>query len=381
MTSRPLQVPLLLPTILFVLGCLVFGAFDIGLWIPLAILMVSGVLFLWRGWGVALLIVAFAVGGVRVVLYDGEEHEGHKYESWEESSSIREVALERVGALELSPRADGLLRAMVLGERGSIEPRQWRQYSRSGASHILAVSGLHMSIIFLFLNFLLLPVVLLPRGHTLRNVLIVGVVWWYASIVGFTPSVVRSAAMFSVLQIAWVWGRPYSGVNALLFAVLVGVAITPSIIYSVGFQLSVVAVAAIFLWAQPLYYRVFGGGGFWISALCVSLSCSVAVMPIVSYTFGITPLLGVLYSPLFILCATLIVFCGALWILFPVAIFAPIIRLIVEISAMLQDRGVEWVATKSWGVIDYRAAEVEVILIYLIYIVITLLAWSKKDEN
>lgn len=369
--------PLLMPTACFIAGCLLAGAWDIHIIVPLITMLIGGILFLWRGWSVALLIFALGVGGVRVSVSDIKIQHTTIISEFE---NINSVAQHRLDDLQLSPRARALARAMVLGDKEGLTSAQRWEYGLSGASHVLAVSGLHISIIFLLLNILLMPIAALPRGHIIKNLVIVVLIWGYGGIVGFSPSVVRSAVMFSLFQVAWVVGRPYSGMNALLFAVLVGVAIAPDMLYSVGFQLSVVGVASIFLWGLPLYYRFFGGGGALVSTLCIGFGCAVATMPIVSHAFGYVPLLGVVLSPLFILCTFIIVSCGVVWIVLPIGVFAPIVRFVVEVSAMLLDNSARWVAQQEWGAVEWRASGVYILLIYLVYIVITMLVWLKKDE-
>ncbi len=375
--------PLLLPTASFIAGCVIFGVMGSNIIAPLIIILIGGAIFLWRSWGVALLIIVLGLGGVRIAIYDSELH-AHSQESWEDKDSIfghmNSLAYDKLLKLELSPRAESLTRAMVLGDRTGISTAQQQRYGLSGASHVLAVSGLHISIIVLLLNIVFMPLATLPRGDILKSLLIIVLIWVYGAVVGFMPSVIRSVIMFSVFQMAWVLGRPYSATNALLFVLLIGVVVAPALLYSVGFQLSVIAVGSIFLWGLPLYYRFFGGGGILVSALCIGFGCSVATMPIVSYTFGYVPILGMLFSPLFIFCAFLIVCCSAIWIILPIGVFAPIVRFLVEMVSMILDNSVQWVTSQSWSSVAWRCSWVEVLLIYLIYIVITALVWSKKDE-
>lgn len=380
MNNSKLQMPMLLPALGFVAGCLLFKWLDVGIITPLAIFLVSGVIVIWRGWGVALLVMLVALGGVRIGI---DEPMGEPKSEWGSEQSVwgdlRESAITRVGDLELSVRADILVRAMVLGDRDMLTSRQREAYVHSGASHILAVSGLHISVIFMFVNILLLPLVLLARGHIVRNILVVLLIWLYAAFVGFSPSVTRSAIMFSVLQFSWVTGRPYSGVNALLFTLFAAVVVEPTLIYSLGFQLSVVAVAAIFFWAMPLYYRLFSGGGFLVGALCIGVACGVATMPLVSHTFGYVALLGVAFSPVFVVTSFLIITFGVVWLLFPFEVISPIVRFFVEMGAMIQERGVEAIAGREWGVLDYRLPIKDLYLIYLIFIVITMIVWSRPS--
>ncbi len=376
---------MLLPVVAFCAGCVVVRALDVSIIAPLAIFVVSGAIAIFRSRGWALILMLCALGGVRGIMSSETESKyrtPHVEGVW---GDLRHEALLRIEGLELSPRAEVLVRAMVLGDTDGVTYEQRKTYSHSGASHILALSGLHLSVVFVVLNLLLLPVVLLPRGHIVRNILVVTLVWCYAAVVGFTPSVLRSAVMFSVFQFAWVLGRPYSGVNALLFTLFVVTLVNPGLLYTLGFQLSVLAVGAIFFWALPMYKYLFGGRGVVAAMLCVGVSCSVATMPLVSHTFGYVALLGVVFSPLFIATSTLIIIVGFVWLLFPVGVFAPVVRLLIEVGAMLQDRGAEIIASRSWGVLTLRLTQSQMVVIYLIFIVVTLIVWnyvsSKKSEK
>ncbi len=370
--------PFMILTICFVVGCLIFT--DIDLWVPLTLFGVCGALFVWRGWSVALLALAVMAGGVRVSICENPHtSQSHAQESIFTKSN--DWAQSQIDDLQLSPRSRGLASAMILGNREQITYNQRRSYGVSGASHILAVSGLHISIIVVLLNVLFRPVVLLPRGNVILSILMIVFIWGYGCVVGLSASVVRSVVMFSVLQLVWAFGSSYDGMNGLCLAVFGCVVVSPAILHSVGFQLSVLAVASIFLWGLPLYRRFFGGGGFLVSMLSISLCCSVATMPIVSHVFGYIPILGILFSPLFIFCTTAIIAVGSAWIIFPLGIFAAPLRLIVESAVMILEGSVEWVSRQGWGYVEWRASTLQLILIYLIYIVITLLVWSKENRE
>ena len=91
-------------------------------------------------------------------------------------------------------------------------------YSRSGLSHLLAVSGLHTGIVFALVNLLLWWLPLLRRGHLLRNLLAAACIWIYVAAAGFPPSAVRTAVMFTMLQSALASASEYNGLNALAAA-------------------------------------------------------------------------------------------------------------------------------------------------------------------
>ena len=114
-----------------------------------------------------------------------------------------------------APDEQALCNAMTAGDRRSLSPALRAAYSRSGTSHLLAVSGLHVGIVFLLANLLLWWLPLVRHGHILRNIAVILLIWLYAAVTGFPPSVVRAALMFSVLQFALASSSEYVGMNTL----------------------------------------------------------------------------------------------------------------------------------------------------------------------
>lgn len=113
---------------------------------------------------------------------------------------MQRVAKERLERLALPPSAMALSEAMTLGIRDGLSEEIKADYSRSGAYHLLAVSGLHIGIIALLINTLLLPLPLIRGGHRVRNIIAIALIWLYTLLTGAAPSAVRSAVMFSGAQ-------------------------------------------------------------------------------------------------------------------------------------------------------------------------------------
>src|SRR5680860_527462 len=89
----------------------------------------------------------------------------------------------------------GIIQALLLGQRNEISAETYDNYKNAGAVHILAVSGLHIGIILLLLQFLLRPLERLPKGKTLKLILIVVMLWGFAVLAGLSASVVRAVTM------------------------------------------------------------------------------------------------------------------------------------------------------------------------------------------
>lgn len=145
---------------------------------------------------------------------------------------------------------------MTAGDRSGITPELRAAYSRSGLSHLLAVSGLHTGIVFALVNLLLWWLPLLRRGHLLRNLLAAACIWIYVAAAGFPPSAVRAAVMFTMLQSALASASEYNGLNALAAAAFGMLLWNPAWLGDISFQLSFAAVAAILAWGVPLCRRL-----------------------------------------------------------------------------------------------------------------------------
>ncbi len=299
----------------------------------------------------------------------------------------------RLELLDLSQEDLGLLSGMLLGRRDGIDSDLRRSYGRSGSAHLLAISGLHLGVIFLMVNTLFSLLNLYWGGHLLRHILSIAVVWGYVCVVGFSPSLVRAASMFSVLQFALFISRPYSSLSGLAAAALAMVVVDVGVLWSVGFQLSVLAVLAILVWALPLWYVVnfelrdffdrfdkFRVLRFILLSLVIGLACSLATAPLVSYVFGYFTFWGVLCAPLFSVTVALTLLLGLLWIFFGLGFAAPFFRYMVEVVLAIQNSAVTFLSSGWRDAIDVRLSALWVVVLYLVYVVATIMlqAWLER---
>lgn len=165
---------------------------------------------------------------------------------------------------------------------------------------MLAVSGLHVGMVFLYVNLLLGALALLHRGHLLRNAAAIAVIWLFAAAAGLSPGTIRAAVMFTALQLALATTSRYAGVNILSAAAFGMLLWRPSYLFHVGFQLSFLSVAAILLWGIPLYRRLrtpWRAANAAVGMLVVGAVASTATAPLVSYCFGQIPLVGLAVNP------------------------------------------------------------------------------------
>lgn len=223
--------------------------------------------------------------------------------SWEHYPAIwRHELLERINTL-MPGEIGAFASALLLGDRSGITYEMNTAFKVSGISHIIAVSGLHVSILFSLIY------TLLARRRILSCLIGIPVLVLFAAMVGFTPSITRACIMQSLMLIAMVLDREYDGPTALSFAVLVMLVCNPLTILSVSFQLSVGCMLGIFLFSEKIqqYLQKVGEkyikkeqkrlNRFWqgiAASVSVSLSAAIVTTPLVAYYFGCVSIVSVL---------------------------------------------------------------------------------------
>jgi competence protein ComEC len=297
---------------------------------------------------------------------------------------FQSAATSRLSRLALPPAEMAVATAMTTGDRRAITPTLRQSYSRTGASHLLAVSGLHVGIAFLIINTLLYLLPLARRGHIAKNIVAVVAIWVYAAMVGLAPSVVRAAVMFTGAQLALASSRPRSGVNIMAGTAFVMLAVKPLWLLDISFQLSFIAVAGIMAWFPALYRLVEsrwrGLNALW-GMLLVGAVASVATMPLVSHTFGVFSPVGIVLNPLIVLTANVVVCFSLLWIIAPVSWLAPVFEWVVGGAAWLQNRVVELTEAVRGVSVEWQMPTWAVFVVYGAMIIFTVWLVSRPPKE
>lgn len=182
----------------------------------------------------------------------------------------------------------GVINALLLGQRQDISPELLQSYAGAGAIHILAVSGLHVGIILLILNFSFSPLERLKNGKFIKLIVVVSLLWVFAFIAGMSASVVRAVTMFTAVAIGMQVNRPTNVYNTLVISMFFLLLFKPSFLFDVGFQLSYLAVFFI-VWLQPILYNLWipkwKVPDFFWKLLTVSVAAQFGVIPLSLYYF------------------------------------------------------------------------------------------------
>lgn len=304
-----------------------------------------------------------------------------------EAQKIRNTLVERLERLDMDEDAEAVTKAMLLGAREDIDRSLRTSYSRAGASHILAISGLHVGIVAMVVWWLtwFIPIIG-RRGHIWRNLCAALIMLLYATITGLSPSVVRATIMFLTAQVALAYGTSRSALNLLTGAATLMLLINPNNLFDISFQLSVIAVAGIALGMEPAKEFFAIPNNRLLKALLgivlVGICSTLVTLPLVAHTFSTVSLVGIFLNPLVILTAQIIVLGGLIWVTLPLDFLSPVARWIIEGAAQLQNNIVSEAASLPWAALQVEIPKWIVWLCYLLMVVVILVAdeWKTKKR-
>lgn len=205
------------------------------------------------------------------------------------SALVRTKIISKLKNVNFGKDEIGIIQALFLGQRDDISEATYANYKDAGAVHILAVSGLHIGILLLFLEFLLRPLEILTKGKTIKLLVIVFLLWGFAFLAGLSASVVRAVTMFSFVAYALYLNRPSNTFNILALSMFfILLVFNPMLLFDVGFQMSYAAVFAI-VWIYPLFQKLWYPKNWAVryvwQLLSVSIAAQVGVLPISLYYF------------------------------------------------------------------------------------------------
>ncbi len=212
--------------------------------------------------------------------------------------SLRNRLSQTLAQVLPEPQAS-LAQGIFLGIRGNIPPAVKADFSHTGTAHLLAISGLHLSIVAGIL--LSLGIWLFGRRRYTYIWLALGTIWLYALLTGMHPPIVRGAIMASLFLTAELLGRQRSAITSLVFAAAIMVGISPQILWTASFQLSFLAMAGLILVFPPIQAigrkvvnatlgedgRAVSIANFITDSFSITMGAIIAVWPVVAYYFGI----------------------------------------------------------------------------------------------
>lgn len=232
---------------------------------------------------------------------------------------------------------------LILGYRADLSEEILATYSKTGTIHALSVSGMHVGLIYLIINFLLSFLNNWQHGRIIKFLVAIGLVWFYAVIAGLAPSVLRSAIMLSVYITGTTFRKHQNSYNLLCCAAFLMLLYNPLLIYDVGFQLSYLSVFGL-IFLQPLIYNWFDFENFAADKLwnffALSIAAQLATFPLAIYYFHQFPLYFLISNLFILLPVSLIMYLGIAILLLRLDFLGFMFEWIISFNNI----GLKWIA-------------------------------------
>lgn len=188
----------------------------------------------------------------------------------------------------------GIIAAMLLAQTDALPADVLQRFTRTGVSHILAISGSNISLLAVILYVVLL---LLPLSPLTRTVCMAAVMWLYIAAIGAPLSAVRAALFWTLAIWAYQWRRLTNGFSIIIFAATAMITIQPAVIQDVGFQLSLAAVLGIGLALFTFPVHTFSSSWRLLAqSMAVTCGATLATWPITAYYFHSLSFIGLLVN-------------------------------------------------------------------------------------
>lgn len=277
----------------------------------------------------------------------------------------------RQGLLEkyretVAPATYEVVAAMTLGEKKALSKETRELFNTTGASHVLAISGLHLSIIYMMVSLLVWG----RRWRIATQVVTLTLLWAFAFLAGLSASVVRAATMLTVYGLLSLGLRQKMSINVLAFTVIVILVGHPEALFDVGFQLSYMAVAAILL-MYPYLYGIVSERWLmehsctrWLWGMTVVSVCAqLGVAPLIALYFHRLAVYFLLTNLIVIPCAYLILLGGFLLL---VTSWPVIVTALTAVVAWM-DQALTWVAALPYASVGglYPSA-LQIVMVYVL---------------
>lgn len=261
-----------------------------------------------------------------------------------------------------------VLSALTIGCRDTIDRELRDSYSIAGASHLLAISGMHVGLICTILMFLLRPLRMLPGGATLSTITAITLLWCYTYFIGLTASAVRATIMLSFYLLSKLLRRDALSLNNVFVTAFIMLLFRPAWLFDVGFQLSFAAVLSI-LTFYPLLSKLYTPGNIatrylW-GIITVSIAAQIGTAPLVIHHFCRFPTHFLLTNIAIVPLMTIIVG-GAMIVLLPIPVLNDISTVIVDWSLRILNGAISLIEHLPHSSIEgVYLNNVEVAIVYL----------------
>ncbi len=248
----------------------------------------------------------------------------------------------------------GIAEALLIGYTNDLDKDLVQAYSNTGVVHIIAISGMHLGLIYVMLSWLFSRTPFIKKSSILQYILIIGFLWIFSLLTGAGASVIRSAVMFSFMLTGKTFFRQSSIYNSLAASAFVMLLYNPFYLWELGFQLSYLAIIGILVFQKPIYHLIYIPYK-WLDKIwelaAVSIAAQLLTFPICIYYFHQFPNFFLITNLLAVPLSSIILILEILIMLFAWAPMLPIY--LGKLTSMLiqwMNAIVRWLNASEWAV-------------------------------
>lgn len=299
------------------------------------------------------------------------------------SLRLRQQMINRFKQQMHDPGAIAVASTLILGYKADLSGDILQAYSKTGTIHVLSVSGAHVAIIYILLQFTLGFLNGYRRGRVIKAVIIIALIWYYSLLSGFSPAVCRAAVMISMVIIGKTYARYINLLNILAVSAFALLLYNPLLITDVGFQLSYLAVAGLVV-LQPVVYKWLAFKKKWADkiwmACSISIAAQVITFPLSALYFHQFPVYFLLSNLLIIIPTSVIMYSGVAYLALSwVPLLSTLLARLLEYTILFMNKAlaiIEYAPFASIGKIWLTVPEY--LLLYLIMISAFYYLYNKK---
>ena len=266
-----------------------------------------------------------------------------------------------------------IVMALTVGDKDELDEELKSAYNAAGASHVLALSGLHVGIIAAFIMMLLYPLRRRRLGKFMAEAITMCLLWAFAFVTGLSPSVLRAVTLISLYFLAsWINGTAFNGISSLSLGALIMLLAHPQYMFEVGFQMSFASV--FFILFSSIFYRdLLDYNNFFsrklLGAILMTCAAQLGVMPLTLYYFGTFPTYFLLSSLVVIPLATCLLWTSmAAFVLHSVPFLGDLLKNVLSFLSSVMNASVETVQSLPGSQIHLRINAWQIFLIYVFLI-------------
>lgn len=274
--------------------------------------------------------------------------------------------------------------ALIFGYRSQIDGSILDTFTSTGTIHILSVSGLHVSMVFGLLTFLLVVLDRFKHGKLIRYLIILIAVWGYVILTGMSPPIMRAGIMISFFIISAISGRKQVSLNTLLASAIFILIVAPYYLFDIGFQLSYTALLGILL-LHPLLRS------FWlpnnkklslvIEYCYISIAAQLFTLPLTLYYFGQFPIYFLMANLFMAVPSTIIMYLGIALAIMPIDFLNVILGRLLDFVIGFSVFGLKFITHLPISVykgIVWNDVQVILLVIVLLFIVVAFNYGNKR---